>query len=111
MFGYIVVNKPEMKIREFDLYQSYYCGLCRSLKERYGKRGQITLSYEMTFLALLLAGYPVILVIVLLRILWKNRTWSFADICMACRDKIEDLMRDLRSRRKTRKEKKEDYDD
>ena len=56
MFGYIVVNKPEMKFREFDLYKSYYCGLCKSLKERYGKRGQITLSYDMTFLALLLSS-------------------------------------------------------
>ena len=56
MFGYIVVNKPEMKFREFELYQSYYCGLCKSLKERYGKRGQITLSYDMTFLALLLSS-------------------------------------------------------
>jgi len=56
MFGYIIVNKPEMKFREFDLYQSYYCGLCKSLKERYGGRGQITLSYDMTFLALLLTS-------------------------------------------------------
>ena len=56
MFGYIAVNKPEMKFREFDMYQSYYCGLCKSLKERYGKRGQITLSYDMTFLALLLSS-------------------------------------------------------
>lgn len=56
MFGYIAVNKPEMKFREFDVYQSYYCGLCKSLKERYGKRGQLTLSYDMTFLALLLTS-------------------------------------------------------
>lgn len=56
MFGYIAVNKPEMKFREFDVYQSYYCGLCRSLKERYGRRGQMTLSYDMTFLALLLTS-------------------------------------------------------
>lgn len=56
MFGYIVVNKPEMKFREFDVYQSYYCGLCKSLKDRYGKRGQMTLSYDMTFLALLLTS-------------------------------------------------------
>ena len=56
MFGYIVVNKPEMKFREFDMYQSYYCGLCKSLKDRYGKRGQMTLSYDMTFLALLLSS-------------------------------------------------------
>lgn len=56
MFGYIVVNKPEMKFREFDLYHSYYCGLCKSLKDRYGARGQATLSYDMTFLALLLTS-------------------------------------------------------
>ena len=56
MFGYIVVNKPEMKFREFDVYQSYYCGLCKSLKDNYGKRGQMTLSYDMTFLALLLTS-------------------------------------------------------
>lgn len=56
MFGYIVVNKPEMKFREFAEYQSYYCGLCRSLKKNYGHTGQMTLSYDMTFLALLLTG-------------------------------------------------------
>ena len=56
MFGYIIVNKPEMKFKEFDLYQSYYCGLCRSLKENYGKSGQITLSYDMTFMILLLTS-------------------------------------------------------
>ena len=56
MFGYIVINKPEMKFREFDVYQSYYCGLCKSLKERYGKKGQMTLSYDMAFLALLLTS-------------------------------------------------------
>ncbi len=56
MFGYIVVNKPEMKFREFAVYQSYYCGLCRVLKEKYGWRGQMTLSYDMTFLVLLLTG-------------------------------------------------------
>lgn len=56
MFGYIMIHKPELKFREFDVYQSYYCGLCRSLKERYGKLGQLTLSYDMTFVALLLSS-------------------------------------------------------
>ncbi len=56
MFGYIVVNKPEMKFREFAVYQSYYCGLCRALKEKYGRWGQMTLSYDMTFLVMLLTG-------------------------------------------------------
>ena len=56
MFGYVVINKPELKFREFDLYQTYYCGLCRTLKKEYGRCGQLTLNYDMTFLVLLLTG-------------------------------------------------------
>lgn len=56
MFGYIVINKAEMKFKDFDMYQSYYCGLCKRLKECYGRRGQMTLSYDMTFLIVLLTG-------------------------------------------------------
>jgi hypothetical protein len=56
MFGYIVINKPELKVKEFDEYMAYYCGLCRALKEEYGIRGQISLSYDLTFLGMLLTG-------------------------------------------------------
>ena len=55
MFGYIVINKQELKFKEFDLYHSYYCGLCQTLKRSYGKLGQMTLTYDLTFLILLLA--------------------------------------------------------
>lgn len=56
MFGYVIVNKSEMKFKEFDIYHSYYCGLCRRLKERYGALGQMSLSYDMTFVLMLLTG-------------------------------------------------------
>ena len=56
MFGYIVINQQEMKFKDFDLYHSYYCGLCRSLKEAAGKKGQFTLSYDMTFLVMTLTA-------------------------------------------------------
>lgn len=56
MFGYIAINKAEMKFRDFDIYHAYYCGLCKDLKECYGRIGQITLSYDMTFLIILLSG-------------------------------------------------------
>ena len=56
MFGYIAINKAEMKFRDFDIYHAYYCGLCKDLKERYGRSGQLTLSYDMTFLIILLSG-------------------------------------------------------
>lgn len=56
MYGYIVVNKPELKFREFDVYRSYYCGLCAALGERHGMNGRISISYDMTFLIMLLTG-------------------------------------------------------
>ena len=56
VYGYVVVNKPELKIKEYDVYRSYYCGLCDELKERYGVNGQLSISYDMTFLLLLLTG-------------------------------------------------------
>ena len=56
MFGYVIVNKAEMKFKEFDVYHSYYCGLCHALKDRYGAAGQLTLSYDMTFILMLLTS-------------------------------------------------------
>lgn len=56
MFGYVVANKPELKMREFNKYKAYYCGLCKVLREKYGFLGQITLTYDMTFLVILLTS-------------------------------------------------------
>ena len=56
MFGYIIVNPQELKLKEYDIYRAYYCGLCEALHERHGRVGQMTLSYDTTFLALLLSG-------------------------------------------------------
>ena len=56
MFGYVIVNKPEMKFKDFDVYRSFYCGLCRELKRKYGVSGQISISYDMTFVVMLLSG-------------------------------------------------------
>lgn len=56
MFGYITINREELKMKDFDRYRAYYCGICRELKERYGERARMTLTYDMTFLAVLLSG-------------------------------------------------------
>lgn len=56
MFGYITINKEELKIKDYNKYQSYYCGVCRSLKNNYGFSGQLTLTYDMTFLGILLSA-------------------------------------------------------
>ncbi len=56
MFGYVMTNRPELKIREYDRYRAYYCGLCTALKKEYGFLGRLTLNYDMTFLVMLLSG-------------------------------------------------------
>ena len=57
MFGYVQIRKAELKVKDYDVYHSFYCGLCRSLLKRHGIRGQVTLTYDMTFLVMLLSSY------------------------------------------------------
>lgn len=54
MFGYVTPLKPELKIREFETFRSYYCGLCMSIKKNFGNMPRMILNYDMTFLGLLL---------------------------------------------------------
>ncbi len=53
MFGYVTPLKEELKVKEYQFYQSTYCGLCHSMGKRVCRRSQMTLSYDMVFLALL----------------------------------------------------------
>lgn len=56
MFGYVTICEPELKMKDFRRYRAYYCGLCQTLKERYGGLGQMTLAYDMTFVIILLTS-------------------------------------------------------
>ena len=53
MFGYVVVNKPSLRIKEYDYYKATYCGLCHAMGKCTGCISRLTLSYDMTFFALL----------------------------------------------------------
>ena len=53
MFGYVRVNKPELRVREYEFYRASYCGLCRSMGKCTGQCSRMTLSYDFAFLALL----------------------------------------------------------
>lgn len=53
MFGYVRACKPEMRIKEFEMYKAVYCSLCKELGKNYGPFARLTLSYDFTFLALL----------------------------------------------------------
>jgi hypothetical protein len=56
MFGYIMPEKPELKVKEFDMYRAYYCGVCKSIGKRHGQIKRMTLTYDAAFLALLLCS-------------------------------------------------------
>lgn len=54
MFGYVVPCKLELKIRDYERFKAYYCGLCHSIKNSHGNLPRLSLNYDMTFLAILL---------------------------------------------------------
>ena len=53
MFGFIRVAKPELRIKEYDLYKAVYCSLCKRLGKDYGFFSRFILNYDFTFTALL----------------------------------------------------------
>lgn len=56
MFGYININGAELTEECKKAYQAYYCGLCRKLKSNCGTKGQMLLSYDLTFMIVLLTA-------------------------------------------------------
>ena len=54
MLGYVEAFKSELKLREFEIYRGYYCGLCKTLGSEYGQIYRKGLSYDMAFLAIFL---------------------------------------------------------
>ena len=56
MFGYLVAAAGDLTKEEYARYRACYCGLCRSIKERHGQLARMSLTYDMTFLVLLLGS-------------------------------------------------------
>ncbi|WP_160672896.1 DUF5685 family protein [Clostridium sp. C8-1-8] len=54
MFGYVLPYRMELKVKDYERFKSYYCGLCHSIKSIYGNMPRISLNYDMTFLSILL---------------------------------------------------------
>lgn len=53
MLGYIKAYKPELKIKDYEIYKGVYCSLCKRLGRSYSPLAQLFLSYDFTFLLLL----------------------------------------------------------
>lgn len=56
MLGYVTCETAELKVKEYELYSAYYCGVCKSIGARYGQLARTVLSYDSVFLAMLLDG-------------------------------------------------------
>ncbi len=51
MFGYVKIDKAELRVREYEYYRAAYCGLCRSMGKCTGQCSRFALSYDIAFLA------------------------------------------------------------
>jgi len=47
-------DKPELKIKEYEAFNAFYCGVCKSIGRRYGNIPRLILNYDSAFLAILL---------------------------------------------------------
>lgn len=54
VFGYVRICKPQMKICEYEVYQSVYCTLCRHLGRKLGLPARLLLNYDYTFLTMVM---------------------------------------------------------
>ena len=53
MFGYIRPLEAQLRVCELEEYRAVYCGLCRTLSQRFGPLARMTLSYDFTFVTML----------------------------------------------------------
>lgn len=56
MFGYVIANCNALTDEERNRFRSLYCGMCHTLHDLFGNVGRMTLSYDMTFMALVLSA-------------------------------------------------------
>ncbi len=52
MFGYVTIDKGELKVKEFENYRAVYCSLCKQLGKDYSVFARFLLNYDCTFFAL-----------------------------------------------------------
>ena len=53
MFGYVRTETPYLYVKDQTLYQAMYCGLCKGIGEVCGQTARFGLSYDLTFLSVL----------------------------------------------------------
>ena len=49
MFGYVIPDKNNMYINDFNVFQAYYCGLCKALSRSGSQLSRLCTNYDTTF--------------------------------------------------------------
>ncbi len=53
MFGFVIASPSDLSEEEKARYRQLYCGLCHTLKNRYGQVARACLTYDLTFYVML----------------------------------------------------------
>lgn len=56
MFGYVTVDKDTLCKQDFEVFQAYYCGLCKAMGKHCTHISRLGLSYDMVFLGVVLSS-------------------------------------------------------
>ncbi len=56
MFGYVNAYKDLLRVCDYNVFRGYYCGLCKQLGKKFNQLTRFGLSYDMTFLAILMSS-------------------------------------------------------
>lgn len=56
MFGYVNAYKDLLRVCDYNVFRGYYCGLCKQLGKSFNQLTRFGLSYDMTFLAILVSS-------------------------------------------------------
>ena len=54
MFGYVIPDKNNMYIKDFNVFQAFYCGLCKTLGKTGSQLTRFCTNYDVTFYSVLL---------------------------------------------------------
>lgn len=57
MFGLVVADINALSEKDKKIYNSFYCGLCKTIGKNFNNFSRITLNYDLTFLYLFLTSY------------------------------------------------------
>ena len=49
MFGYVIPDKNNMYVKDFNVFQAYYCGLCKALSRSGSQPTRLCTNYDTTF--------------------------------------------------------------